>query len=558
MDKRSSSFRLTTPNSSTKIKLYVRGVPIALDKDIITQRSSVIASLVKQNPYNNNLFDELSNIPFDPETFDLVARFCHGYELKLSAENVIPLYCVSYYLGMSETHSPNNLFKKCKIYFEQKILPNWNESVKALRSTESIIQQAYELGLIGDCFDSLIHKAIENPQFLDEDIIEDKLNVKRKLFQIGSKFEDLTSLSLQLYQPLIYQMAENHVQSRYIASSLFQYAMKNKNTSQVSVIEAVEKLLPNEIGLLHCTQLFEMLKIAIAMEANSNCRNGFETRIGKQLEEATVHDLIIPSIGYSKEGNYDTECVKRILMIFYNNFPANSNSSKLYSVAELIENFLFKIAIDVNLTISTFKAMTELACSVSKGLKRKSDQLYKAIDIYLKHHSYLTESEREEICQVLDFNNLSQIICQHAAQNSRLPIRIVVQVLFVGQLHLRDVIKKETYDPSEEGDELPLINRDKASTRSSTISSNSSGKEEVMMEMEKMGSKMRELEKEYDMMKKEIEKSKSEMMKMKMKKKKEKVGVWKEMKRKLSCIGSIHDCGVHVKKKKKIYPGNSE
>lgn len=211
---------------------------------------------------------------------------------------------------------------------------------------------------------------------------EDKTTVNGKLFQIAPKSEDLTSLSLQFYEPLIQKMAESHVQPRRIASSLFLYA--KKNSTQKRVIEAVERLLPNERGLLRCNQLFEMLKIAIAMEANSDCRNSFEIKVRKQLDEATVQDLLIPSRGYSKEGDYDTESVKRILKIHYNNIAANSNSSGgLHSVAELIDDFVSEIASDANLSVSKFISVAEMASSVSTGLERSSDDLYKAIDIYL-------------------------------------------------------------------------------------------------------------------------------------------------------------------------------
>ncbi|XP_047337366.1 BTB/POZ domain-containing protein At5g17580 [Impatiens glandulifera] len=505
----------------------------------MAKKSSMIASLVKENPHKD-LFDELRDIPSDRNTFELVARFCHGYEIKLSPENVIPLCCVADYLGMTETYSPNNLLMKSMTYFEQRILPNWNESVIALRSAESVLHQATELGLIDDCFKSLISKALEYPQFLDQ---------QRKF----SKSEDLTSLPLQLYKPLINEMIENHVPGIYIASSLYQYA---KNSPQKQVMEAIEKLLPHETGLLPCTLLFEMLKVSISTEANMDCRNGFETRIGKQLEEATVRDLLIPSSGYSKEGDYDTDCVRRILKIFYNNIAAasdGSNGSELNSVAELIEDFLSEIASDVNLRLDTFISLAEMGSSVSNGMERSSDELYRAIDIYLDKHSYLTELEREEICQVLDCRRLSPEIVQHAAQNSRLPLRIVMQVLFIGQMHLREVITKEVDDHlDDEEEETPLITDDQASRlrSSSTICSSSSScsKEEVMMEMEKMGKKMRELEKEYFTMKKEIENSK-----------KEKVSLWKEMKKKLGCNGSINDVDCHVKKmkmKKKIHPKN--
>lgn len=50
------------------------------------------------------------------------------------------------------------------------------------------------------------------------------------------------------------------------------------------------------------------------------------------------------------------------------------------------------------------------------------------------------EEEREKICGLLDCQKLTLEACTHAAQNERLPLRAVVQVLFFEQLQLRQAI----------------------------------------------------------------------------------------------------------------------
>ena len=52
----------------------------------------------------------------------------------------------------------------------------------------------------------------------------------------------------------------------------------------------------------------------------------------------------------------------------------------------------------------------------------------------------IPEAEREKICGVLDCQKLTLEACTHAAQNERLPLRAVVQVLFFEQLQLRHAI----------------------------------------------------------------------------------------------------------------------
>ncbi|ONK78342.1 uncharacterized protein A4U43_C02F17540 [Asparagus officinalis] len=53
------------------------------------------------------------------------------------------------------------------------------------------------------------------------------------------------------------------------------------------------------------------------------------------------------------------------------------------------------------------------------------DGLYRAIDIYLKAHPSLTESECKRLCNLIDCQKLSQKASNHAAQNDGLPVQMV-------------------------------------------------------------------------------------------------------------------------------------
>jgi hypothetical protein len=58
----------------------------------------------------------------------------------------------------------------------------------------------------------------------------------------------------------------------------------------------------------------------------------------------------------------------------------------------------------------------------------------------VKAHPWLREEDRERLCRLLDCPKLSLEACSHAAQNERLPLRTIVQVLFFEQSQLRTVI----------------------------------------------------------------------------------------------------------------------
>ncbi|XP_055831075.1 BTB/POZ domain-containing protein At5g17580-like [Solanum dulcamara] len=555
--------------SSSDVHLHICGVPFSLNRELLAARSSKIAALLKENP-EDDLSHLLGDIPTDSETFELVARFCHGFDINLSPENVIKVLCLARYLGMSEIHSTNNLGKKACIYFQNNVLPSWNNSIKALKSAEIIHQQAKNLSLVDACAESIIAKVLLDPSLLgepmrnvtttDDDSENDenayKPNVRRRLFILDWKSEDLTLLSISLYEPIIRAMVHREVPLEYVASSLFHYLKKwvfpgtkgedddpstYDRNSQREIIEAVERLLPQERGLIPSSFLSQMLQSAIILDAHTECKNGLEIRIGKQLDQATVKDLLIPAQGYAKEEQYDTESVKRILKNFYSNY-ASRYTSGLVVVAELVDDFLAEVSSDINLKLNTFLSLAELSQAATGGTNRNSDGMYRAIDIYLDKHKYLTDWEREEICRVLDCSKMSPEACVHAAQNEKLPVRVMVQILFSVQLKLKDTVSKRIQGGPDNG--LLKLEEDKEDAKGI-----SSSKEEMIeAEMEKMGSKVLELEKECDMMRREIQRGSYQH-----KIQKGKTSMWKEMKRKLGCMTSLHETNCHVKKKKSTF-----
>ncbi|THG15828.1 hypothetical protein TEA_008460 [Camellia sinensis var. sinensis] len=513
MKKREENNLFSKSTSSSILQLHIRGLPFTLNKarsELMAARSEKLVMLLKENP-NEDISYLLRDIPADPETLELVMRFCHGLEVNMSTENVVPLSCLAYYLGMTEKHSTNNLLKKTLTYFEQRIISSWNESIKGLRASGNILEQAVNLGLVEACIESIVAKALVEPRLLGEPIknsINDddsesqengyRPNARRQLFVLDWQSQDLISLSLQLYEPIIQTMIQRHVPQEYVSASLSQYAKK-----------------------------------WLALIVEKGLRLGLEN----ELDQATVKDLLIPSQGYAREAKCDVECVRRILKNFYCNYT-HSDISGLITVAQLVEDLLAEVANDVDLKTITFISLAEMSNSVSVGIQRSSDGIYRAIDIYLDKHRHLTESEREEVCRVLNCHKMSQEACEHPAQNERLPLRVVVQILFAGHLHLRDTITKKVQGSDERLTKLKTEDEEEAERVSSS-------EEGVKIEMEKMGSKVMELERECCIIRKEIQCSRG---------KKEKFSVWREMKRKFGCTSSMNDFNSHLKKKKKVHP----
>ncbi|KAI4310501.1 hypothetical protein MLD38_035475 [Melastoma candidum] len=162
-----------------------------------------------------------------------------------------------------------------------------------------------------------------------------------------------------------------------------------------------------------------MLKVAPALVSE------LEKRVGMQFERATLADLLIPSYNKSEQ-MYDVDLVQRLLehllvqeqtdgmspsrQSFSDKHSANEGPQRINSqnakmrVARLVDSYLTEVSWDRNLSLTKFQA-----------------------------HPTLTEHEGKRLCRIMDCQKLSIDACMHAAQNERLPLRVVVRVIFSEQ-----------------------------------------------------------------------------------------------------------------------------
>ncbi|KAI3435171.1 NPH3 domain-containing protein [Psidium guajava] len=243
------------------------------------------------------------------------------------------------------------------------------------------------------------------------------------------------------------------------------------------LLETIISLLPAEKGAVSSSFLLKLLKAANILNAASSSRMELAKRVGIQLEEATPNDLLIPHLAQASETLYDVDIVMTILehfMLQGQSPPTSPPRSKLacerrrsrsaenidmfqesrrsssashsakLKVAKIIDNYLQEISRDVNLPLAKFVALAE---AVPEFARVDHDDLYRAIDIYLKAHPNLNKSERKRLCRILDCKKLSMEACMHAAQNELLPLRVVVQVLFFEQARATKASGKVTELP---------------------------------------------------------------------------------------------------------------
>ncbi|KAJ9140854.1 hypothetical protein P3X46_031449 [Hevea brasiliensis] len=435
------------------------------------------------------------NLHYNPggaKTFELVAKFCYGVKLELTSSNVVYLRCAAEHLEMTEDYGEGNLIMQTETFFKQVVLGNWNDSLKALQTCDQSLPYAEELHITKKCIESLATKAYTDPNLFGWPIMEHgpmqspggsvlwngiSTGARPKKSSSDWWYEDVLTLSLPLYKRLISIMESRGVRQEVIAGSLAFYAKKylpglnrrqgaSESSSrlmavglappseedQKALLEDIDRLLPMQKGLVPTKFLFGLLRTALILKASS-CLSNLEKRIGMQLDQATLEDLLMPNFSYSMETLYNVDCVQRILEHFLamdqitgGASPCSVDDSHLIGspsltpitlVAKLIDGYLAEVAPDVNLKLPKFQA---LAAAVPEYARPLDDGLYRAIDVYLKSHPWLAESEREQLCRLMDCQKLSLEACTHAAQNERLPLRIIVRVLFFEQLQLRTSI----------------------------------------------------------------------------------------------------------------------
>ncbi|KAL2633477.1 hypothetical protein R1flu_004956 [Riccia fluitans] len=309
-------------------------------------------------------------------------------------------------------------------------------------------------------------------------------------------FEDICVVCVSFFKKIIKAIRIKGMRQDLIGSAIVHYAVKwlpdltrspaaipkevkakdsdpTKEPSDVSwvqdenrlMVETLVSILPAQKDAVPCAFLLRMLRLAKMLRINSELITDLEKRAGLLLDHGTLSDLLIPSFDPASETQFDVDLVQRLLDCFMSQNSAHLEGNQSGShcedksgtvtpnseqtlqqqsdlaakmrVAKLIHNYLVEVGGDQNLTIPKFLALAE---ALPEQTRVTDDGLYKALDTYLKAHPHLTEVEKKKVCRSLDCQRLSLDACMHAAQNERLPLRMVVQVLFGEQMKLRNAV----------------------------------------------------------------------------------------------------------------------
>ncbi|KAF7809345.1 BTB/POZ domain-containing protein [Senna tora] len=500
----SEAVRSISSEVSSDLIIQVKATRYLLHKFPLLSKCLLLQRLCSESPDSSqHQLVQLPDFPGGVEAFELCAKFCYGITITLCAYNIVATRCAAEYLHMTEDVEKGNLICKLEVFLNSCILQGWKDSIVTLQSTKALPLWSEDLAISSRCIEAIASKVLSHPSKVSlsqshsrrvRDDISYNGNESQRHTSSSSKgwwAEDLAELSMDLYwRTMIAMKSGSKMPSNIIGDALKVYASRwlpnisrkarsNKkaaasgsdsdSASEITskhrlLLESIASLLPAEKGAVSCSFLLKLLKAANILNASSSSKMELARRVGLQLEEATVNDLLMPSLSHTNDMLYDVDLVMTILEQFMSQgqspptspprsrlsverrrsrsaenidsefqesrrSSSASHSSKL-KVAKLVDRYLQEVSKDVNLPMSKFIAFAEI---IPDFARHDHDDLYKAIDIYLKAHPELNKSERKRLCRILDCKKLSMEACMHAAQNEVLPLRVVVQVLFFEQ-----------------------------------------------------------------------------------------------------------------------------
>ncbi|KGN58361.1 BTB/POZ domain-containing protein At5g48800 isoform X1 [Cucumis sativus] len=534
------------------ITIEVAGVTFSLHKFPLVSRSGRIRRLVAEHRDSDISKVELLNLPGGAESFELAAKFCYGINFEITPGNVAQLCCVSDYLEMAEEFSKDNLGSRAEEYLESIVSKNLEMCVEVLQQCENLLPLADELKVVSRCIDAIASKACSEQIASSFSRLEysssGRLHMSKQA-KCDSDWwiEDISVLRVDLYERVITAMKCRGVRPESIGASLVNYAQREltkksslwnpsgqtkvdfvtgSNGQEQIVVETIVSLLPVEKLAVPINFLFGLLRSAVMLDCSVGCRLDLERRIGSQLDIATLDDLLIPSFKHSADTLFDVDTVHRILVnfsqqddseedmddasVFESDSPRSPSQSALFKVSKLLDNYLAEIAPDANLKLSKFVVIAD---SLPSHARTIHDGLYRAIDIYLKAHQGLPDIDKKKLCKLIDFQKLSPEAGAHAAQNERLPLQCMVQVLYFEQLRLRNALSNscgdEDYKPLHQSWRISSGALSAAMSPRDNYASLRRENRELKLELTRLRMRLNDLEKEHVCMRRDMQKSSS-------------------------------------------------
>ncbi|KAL5164338.1 Root phototropism protein 2 [Glycine soja] len=449
----------------TDVIVEVGETIFSLHKFMLVAKSNYIRKLILESNEGELTRIYLSDIPGGPSIFEKTAKFCYGVNFEITVHNVAVLRCAAEFLQMTDQYCENNLASRTEEFLTQVAFFTLTGAVTVLKSCRHLLPYADEINVVKRCVEAVSAKACSEANFPSRS-------------PPNWWTEELAVLDIDFFGNVIVAMKQRGAKPLTVAAAIITYTERalrdlvrdhtgngirytdpgdsDSRSKQRKLLEAIVDLFPSEKAAFPIHFLCCLLRCAIYLRASATCKTELEKRISEILEHVTVDNLLVLSFTYDGERLFDLESVRRIISEFVEKEKGNAVfttaefkepcSATMQRVARTVDTYLSEIAAYGDLSISKFNG---IAILVPKNARKVDDDLYRAVDIYLKAHPKLDEIEREKVCSVMDPLKLSYEARVHASQNKRLPVQIVLHALYYDQLRLRSGAEERDVEPEK-------------------------------------------------------------------------------------------------------------
>ncbi|XP_002533866.2 BTB/POZ domain-containing protein At5g48130 [Ricinus communis] len=416
--------------------------------------------------------------PGGPETFEMIALFIYGSSTLIDPFNVAALRCAAEFLELKEEYCSGNLCERFDLYLNQVVLQSWDDTLIVLQRCQTLLPWSEELLIVGRCIESLAFMACM--EILDPERRRDKpvVTLEALAGQAWSRetakemviqdlwIKDLIALPFGFFRRIIGSLRRQGMKEKYVSPVIVFYANKwvlsNKtrqfwensgdrlgnvdaNNRVSTILQGILDLLPTREKARRVIPVgfyFALLSRSFEVGLRSESKTKLQDQIASLLHLAQVEDFLIPKTGTdSVATSMELATMESIFSTYVtlnmdaNNTPSPRNSA----VAELWDSYLSLIASDPKMEPKRFTGLVE---TVPISCRQSHDQLYQAMSTFLQAHLDVSQEEKGLVCKYLNCQKLSQEACIEAVQNELLPLRLIVQALFVQQLNTHQAFRE--------------------------------------------------------------------------------------------------------------------
>ncbi|KAJ6815403.1 F-box proteinisoform X1 [Iris pallida] len=446
----------------------------------------------KSGYFRKALLDSSSDVelpaafPGGAEAFEMAVLCCYGSPLPFDPFNVAALRCAAHVLEM-EADRPSSgggggVCERSDLYLNQVVLQSWDDTLIVLQKCRTLLPWAEDLLIVSRCVESLAFMACM--EILDPDRSRNwpvaalhvlagrnwSCETVKEMAGQDLWVKDLIALPFEFFKRIIGSLRRQGMKEKYVSPIVVFYANKwvlsrkthnfwentdersgnnDANDKVSAILEGVLQLLPTgerASRVIPAEFYFSLLSRSMALRLSNESRTRLQDQVASLLHLAHIEDFLLPeSSPYSIISTPEFQAMERIVSISISAskreacYSEGTPLSPNYTVAELWDRYLSQIAVDPKLEPGRFMELIEI---IPMDDRETHDYLYRALNTFLMEHPRLTTEDKASVCKYLNCQKLSEEVCIEAVQNELMPLRLIVQALFVQQLHTHRAFKE--------------------------------------------------------------------------------------------------------------------